>query len=424
MKKSIDYKWVIFVLGILTIFTALGFCSSTRSLYLKPITSALGIPRSQYAVGDSIRYVTTAVLNVFFGVLIKKWGERRMLATGFLSLIVFCLLYYFATNIWFIYAAGVCLGAGLAWCTTSIVGYFVRRWFQKNQGTIMGIILAGNGIGGALAGQVIMPIIHDESAGGFGYRKAYLLTAAALLVVGTVVVCFFRNSPEAGKPEASVKGKRKGQINWEGLTQKEALKTPYFWVTGVCVFLTGACLQSITNIGSAHMEDVGLDTSFIATVFSMFTLILAVTKVLTGLCYDHFGLRVTVFIANMAAVIAVFLLSRVNATSYSLAVAYEVILPFSLPLETVIPPLIASDMFGQKDFAKIMGVIVAINTAGYALGSPIMGLVYDLTGTYRGVLVFGSVLMAVIGVTMQLSMRQAEKMRQRLLEKEEQAAQT
>ena len=172
------------------------------------------------------------------------------------------------------------------------------------------------------------------------------------------------------------------------------------------------------------MEDVGLDTSFIATVFSMFTLILAVTKVLTGLCYDHFGLRVTVFIANMAAVIAVFLLSRVNATSYSLAVAYEVILPFSLPLETVIPPLIASDMFGQKDFAKIMGVIVAINTAGYALGSPIMGLVYDLTGTYRGVLVFGSVLMAVIGVTMQLSMRQAEKMRQRLLEKEEQAAQT
>ncbi|MBO4873417.1 MAG: MFS transporter [Lachnospiraceae bacterium] len=419
MKKTIDYKWVIFALGVLTVFSALGFCSSTRSLYLKAVTSALSIPRSRYAIGDSLRYITTAVLNIFFGALIKKWGERRMLASGFLSLIAFCLLYYFATNVWFIYAAGICLGAGLAWSTTSVVGYFVRRWFQKNQGTVMGIILASNGIGGALAGQVIMPIIHDESAGGFGYRKAYLLTAAAILTVGIIVVCFFKNAPESESSEVPAKGKRKGQISWTGITLEEAAKTPYFWVTAVCVFLTGACLQSITNVASAHLEDVGLDTAFIAAVFSLFTLMLAATKILTGVCYDHFGLKTTVFICDIAAVIAIFLLSRVNATSYFLAAAYEVIIPFALPLETVVLPLIASDMFGRKDYAKIMGIIVAINTAGYALGSPVMGMVYDLTGTYRGVLAFEAALMAVICVTMQLSMRQAEKARERLRETEE-----
>ena len=67
MKKKLDYKWVIFALGVLTLFSTLGFCSSTRSLYLKPVTDALGIPRSNYAWGDVLRYITTAVLNIFFG---------------------------------------------------------------------------------------------------------------------------------------------------------------------------------------------------------------------------------------------------------------------------------------------------------------------------------------------------------------------
>ena len=422
MKKKLDYKWVIFALGVLTLFSTLGFCSSTRSLYLKAVTTALEIPRSRYAIGDSLRYITTATLNIFFGVLIKKWGERRMLACGFLSLIAFCLLYYFATSVWYVYAAGICLGAGLAWSTTSVVGYFVRRWFTKNQGTIMGIILASNGVGGAFAAQIVMPIIHDEAAGGFGYRKASLLSACALLVIGTIVVFFFKNAPEQEHHEAPVKGKRKGQISWTGISQQEAMKKPFFWVTAVCVFLTGACLQSITSVASAHLEDVGLDTSFIATVFSLFTLMLAATKILAGVSYDHLGLKTTLLICDLAAVIAIFLLSRVNATSYFLAATYEVIIAFAMPLETVVLPLIASDMFGRKDYPRIMGIIVAINTAGYALGSPIMGTVYDMTGTYRGVLVFQSALMLIIGITMQLVMRIAEKERTKLIAAEAEAA--
>ena len=93
-----------------------------------------------------------------------------------------------------------------------------------------------------------------------------------------------------------------------------------------------------------------------------------------------------------------------------------------MPLETVVLPLIASDMFGRKDYPKIMGIIVAINTAGYALGSPIMGMVYDMTGTYRGVLVFQSALMLIIGITMQLAMRTADKEREKLIAAEAAAA--
>ena len=61
------YARVIVVLCFLMIFTGLGFASSTRSLFVVPVTEELSIPRSLYSFMDSFRFVATAVINVFFG---------------------------------------------------------------------------------------------------------------------------------------------------------------------------------------------------------------------------------------------------------------------------------------------------------------------------------------------------------------------
>ena len=80
------------VLSFLMVMTALGFCSSPRSLYVVPVSTALGIGRSVYAVTDTIRFVTTAVVNLFFGSLVTRFGAHRMIGIGFLSLFLFALL--------------------------------------------------------------------------------------------------------------------------------------------------------------------------------------------------------------------------------------------------------------------------------------------------------------------------------------------
>ena len=410
-KKKPDYKWVIMVLGMLTTFTALGFCSSNRSLFLKAITGALGIPRSLYSISDTCRYVSTAVLNIFFGRLISKWGERKMLAFGFLSLIVFCLLFSVADGVWLLYLAGLFLGTGLAWTSTTIVGFFVGKWFKENKGTIMGIVLAANGLGSAVSSQVLTPIIHNEAAGGFGYRNAYRLIALIVLVVGAVVVAFFKDTPDAQQRAPEKSGKKKRGISWDGISQKEALRKGYFYAASVCVFLMGATLQSISGVAQAHLEDVGMDTSYIALVFSLHGLCLASAKILAGVSYDHLGIRRTVLICNLAAVVSMLSLSFVTAESYGLATIYEIVFAFAVPMETVMLPLLANDLFGSKDYARMLGLFVAVNTAGYALGSPAVNLVYDATGSYKNILQVLSLIMAVITVCMQLILRRAEQER-------------
>ena len=49
-------------------------------------------------------------------------------------------------------------------------------------------------------------------------------------------------------------------------------------------------------------------------------------------------------------------------------------------------PLISQYIFGQKSFTQMLGIFVSVNTAGYAVGAPVMNLVYDICGTYTPVL--------------------------------------
>ena len=82
-KKKFEYKWIILVLCVLMNFVCLGFCSSNKGMYLTAITEAWGMPRSLFSINDSCRFIASAVVNLFFGALIYRWGIRKMVAVGF-----------------------------------------------------------------------------------------------------------------------------------------------------------------------------------------------------------------------------------------------------------------------------------------------------------------------------------------------------
>jgi MFS family permease len=129
--RKADYKWVIVVLCFMMVFVCLGFCSSNKSLYTFAITGALGIPRSSFSLNDSCRFITTAIVNMFFGSLVSKFGTKKLICAGFVSLILSCLAYSVATNVFVIYLGGCLLGIGLAWTTTTMVGCVVNKWCKE-----------------------------------------------------------------------------------------------------------------------------------------------------------------------------------------------------------------------------------------------------------------------------------------------------
>lgn len=417
LQKKPDYKWVIVALCFLMVFTTLGFCSSNRSLYLSAITEALGIRRSAFSFSDSCRYVTTAVVNLFFGTLVSRYGVKKLIGAGFLCLIASCTVFATGSNVWAFYLAGVLLGMGLSWTSTTMVGCIVGRWCKENRGTIMGAILCANGFGGALAAQIISPIIYQEG-NPFGYRRAYFLAAGILLAVGLLILIFFKEKPSGSAEEntAPKKKKSRGQ-SWIGMEYSEAVRKPYFYMAAVCIFFTGLMLQGINGVAAAHMKDVGLDVGFVATVLSIHSLSLAAFKFLTGVMYDRFGLRITMSICDAAAVIIMILLIFMtdSASGRIMALMYAVLSSLALPLETIMLPIFAGDLFGDKPYEKIMGLFVSVNTAGFAAGSPLMNWTFDHFGTYRPMFVVCACIMITVLVIFQFILNAAERRKKEIV---------
>lgn len=411
IKQKPGYKWVIVASCFVMVMITLGFCSSTKPLYLSAVTGALGIERSLFSINDSCRFVTTAIVNLFFGTLIAKFGPRKLIGTGFACLAFSMLIYSLAENVFVFYIGGCLLGLGLSWTTTTMVGFVIGRWCKEHKGTIMGAVLAANGLGGALAAQIVGPIISG-SADGFGYRWAYQLTAIVLLTVGIVVVVLFKNAPDDAVAEAPGKKSPKG-ASWTGISFGECLRTPYFYVACICIFLSGLSFQGVNGVYKAHMNDVGVPDHFGTLVVSIHSLTLAAVKFLSGAIYDKKGLRFTVIICHCAAIVMPLILALSSPTAFGMtcAMGYGIISCVALPMETVMIPLIASDLFGAKGYAKVLGVFVSVSSAGYALGAPLTNLVYDRTGSYNFGFYAMSALLLVIAILFQFVITAAARKR-------------
>lgn len=410
--RKFHYAWVIFGISILMVFTALGFCGSTRPLYLAAITNNLGIPRGLYAVGTSMRYIITALVNLLFGRAVLRLGPRRMVAMGFGSLVCSCLVNSFSTHVVGFYVGELLMGVGLAWTTTTMVGYIVEKWFTSKKGTIMGFVLAANGLGGAAATQILSPVIYGSDS---GWRNSYRIAAVILVSVGVVVVFLLRNAPAEKNltplgDGSSVKKKRGRE--WEGIDYGLLKSRKYYYVCLLCVFLTGMLLQSLVGITSAHMQDRGLTPELITTALSIHSVALTIAKTLTGINYDKFGLRITMLICGVCGVVSILLLAFVS--NGAMGIAAETISSFALPLETIMLPLIASEVFGRKAYGQLIGQIVAVNNVGYAAGSLLMNVCYDIYGTYTGVMTAMAVLLVVVAVAMQMVISAAHRERKAL----------
>ena len=409
--KKFDYKWVIFVLCILMNFVCLGFCSSNKGMYLTAITEAMNIPRSLFSINDSCRFIASAVVNLFFGALIAKWGIRKMVAAGFLCTIASMLTYAFATNVLVFYVGGTLMGIGLAFTTTSMTGCIVRRWFRKDIGKYTGIVFASNGVGAALAAQIAQPIIDT---GTFGYQKSYLLVAAIVTVVGILVVILMREKPSIEPPKDVTPSKKKRGIVWRGLEFAVIRKKKYFYIAAATVLLFGVCLQGMNSVYMAHLKDVGMSSGFRATVQSIFMLFLTATKLIVGWMYDRFGLPTVMVVCPLAAVIAFIVMTLVagaSLTAMTLAMIFCVLYALALPLETLVVPLIVNDLFGSVSYEKMLGIFSAVNYVGYAVGSPIINLTYDVSGSYKYALWVCAGIMFCGCVAFRFVLKEVEKIR-------------
>lgn len=381
-KKKIEYKWIIAFAMFLMIFIGLGFCSSAKNIYIAPITSALGFSRSAFSISDSLRYAVVSIVNIFFAGLIKKFGTKKLIGAGGVFLVLYSVIYAVSDSLIGFYLGGILLGLGVTFTSTAMVGVVINKWFAKHKGTVLGVVLASNGIGAAIAVQIFTPIIYKDT---FGYRNSYYLLAAIIAVLTVIIMVLYKeNAPELEVDHnAKKEANKKLTEEWRGLDYKTLLKRPYFYLI-IAAILFGA-LTSAGVIVTPYLSDVGLDSEFVASTTSIMLITLALAKVAVGFIYDKFGVMTSVNLCYLAGIVSNITLFFINNTQTGkfFAILQGVLSSIATPIQTVMLPILALAIFGQNNYDRVLGLLVTVTAVGQALCGPVVNLSFDLLGSYE-----------------------------------------
>jgi MFS family permease len=342
-------------------------------VFLVPLAEEFGGLRGVAAAALSLHNLVVGLTATAVDPLMSRVGERPVMLAGAVAVGAGIALSGQARSplelvLWFSVVAG--LGAGVLGSVAQTV--MLSRWFPTARGTVVGLALAGMGVGMFLFAPVCALLIDR-----FGWRWAF-----AAIGVGTGLLLLPTNAwtpaggPEPSRPAAAARTPepRLGAI----------VATVRFWCFALAFFLTPVSNFMVMTHQVAAVTEAGVDARWAATAFGVVGLLSAFGRAGFGALSDRWG-RVPSALASYAATAAGTLALALLAGGGPGWLLYAFILPFGLTLGARGPIIaaLASDLYRGRSFGAVLGLITLGNRLGSALGPWLGGVIYDLTGSYR-----------------------------------------
>src|SRR6059058_5984028 len=178
MPPSRRMPWVVVGAVWLTLAIASGLYFSFPVFFVA-LLEEFGWSRGATAAAFSISSVVQGVLSPVVGMLVDRFGPRRVMLGGAGLLGGACVLSGQIGSLWALYlVTGVLAAAGV--CAVSWIpsGALIARWFTERRGSMMGLAFSGMGVGLLVIGPLAQWLIA-----GYGWRVAYLVLGLGTLVV-------------------------------------------------------------------------------------------------------------------------------------------------------------------------------------------------------------------------------------------------
>jgi MFS family permease len=356
--------------------------SAPMSLFMVPVASEFHLDRATVSAILLLSPITTAILTPFGGRILDRMGFRRTLLLALVVFGVCSMSRGLAQNPWQLAVTFALVSVGTA--LNSSVGYskLITLWFTRNRGLVLGLAVAlGAGAGSALAPQIIRPLIHA-----YGWRWAYILSGAFILVVVLPLMALLLREPPARALDAH------GQVvSDQGLTRAEALRTHTFWFLLFAVFLASMALIGTNAHAVPMLTERGFDARIAVTEISVFFIGGVIGQMSCGIVADRIDSQFVVapyYALGLAGLLIVH-----TTTSATALLPGAFIMGLGQGAEIAFAAYLTSRYFGVKAYGAIYALYFGASNAGIATGLLLMGIVHDHAGSYRPMaLIFGAAL--------------------------------
>ncbi|WP_190989976.1 MFS transporter [Pseudarthrobacter sulfonivorans] len=352
------------------LFMVMASLNMAMGFLVLPGSKWFGVTTAEYLLWYTVYMLSSAAVFIAVGKLMATIGVRRVvIASG--TLVVLCLsAMAFAPNIVVFYLLSCPLGIGWAGTAALASNSLVTGWHTDRRGTVLGVVATGIGVGGFIWGILFPPVVAA-----FGFRGGMLALAFLVTLLSVVPgILLIKDPPRlaGGSTRQESSGKRHGLL--KGVGTAVAL----LGAAALVIALEG----TFSQIQPAVYAASGIDLQLAGLLVSYYALCGVVAKPVLGYLYDRLGTGV-LFVA--LGVLFVVGLPGIALLRESGIWVFWILIPvaaISLSVITVVLPLLTVRAVGEDRFPVAYGVVMSGTWVGLAVGLPLWGLTFDITGDY------------------------------------------
>lgn len=393
-KPTFFYGWYIVAAAGTSMFVRNSVGSLTLAVFVYPISLDLGWSRTLIGGAASLGGILSIAASPPVGWAVDKYGARLVLTLGviFLGLSTISLTWATVPTAFYItYAIGRVIFTGPIPIAASVV---VARWFVRKRGRATGMLSFCHTGGMILFPAVAALVIHFHNWQGAWFVLGILVIVIALAPVALLII----QLPEdvglypdgASPPRDTTTSSTDTSFNDPIWSLKEAISTPSLWILALA---TGSVyfIQSGTNLHQgAYFIDQGLSKgiSNLAIIFS--ALGAAIGSLAWGWASEKLPIRYVFGGVGLLMGVSIALFTFVDTEIE--AFIYASLFGAAVGGIIVVPPVAYADYFGRQSLGAIRGITEPFLALGQAIGSVLSGVIFDITGTYKGAFVTYAIL--------------------------------
>lgn len=372
--------------------------------FMDPVTRDLGFDRSTFSLYFSLITVVGTITLPVYGKLIARFGTRPFVIFGGIWTGLTMAALSLCTSLPMFYVVGCLIGLGFFGCSYAAVPVIVNTWFVEKNGFVMGVAAACGGIV-AMVLSLVFPMVIES----LGWQAGYILLGVVVFAFTTPVgVVLLRSNPsDVGLTPFGAKEDAKAAAAGDvpGVPYGKALKMPQLWMV-LLAFLLLAITVTITQHLAAYFVSVGFSAIMAGVFMSVISGGLIITSSCAGIVADKLGLLKTLLICSTLYLVS-FLMLPASALIPVICVALF-LMSIGNANTSVFAPMVTGAVFGQRDYAAIWGLVSMANVLGQAIGAPLWGLAFDLTGSYTVGMYISAVIVAMAFAMLAWSLRSSQ----------------
>jgi len=374
VKPAYHGWWVVFcAFGIALYGWGLGFYG--LSLYLVALHKAHGWSPATISAAITFYYVAGAFLVMQVGDVILKHGARLVVTIGVALMGLGVLGLTVIDRPWQLYLAFAVMIPGWAAMGGGAINTLIAQWFNRRRGLAASLALNGATCGGLLFAPAFAWAIDS-----LGFARACFAAVAVVLATMVPLAAIVLRPRRLDEHDAGDETAAAHDSTGQPMSRARLLRQPRY-LTLLGAFSLGLLAQISFIAHQVAFLEPTLGLKGAGWAVGLTSISALAGRLVIGLVIDKVDRR-----AASAAVLGVQVAAMaVLLSSQSIAALYLgcVLFGFGVGNLITLPGLIVQQELPRRDFARAVSLNVAINQLVAALGPYLLGVLHDMSGSYR-----------------------------------------